>query len=118
MPTTIKSDVSYAVEKSHCEIEFTIYDTNSAEVLASSILWTFTDENGTVINSLSDQSLSPQLTNSLVLKGDDLQILSTESGKWVERHLLIEAIATTDLGSDLPINDVIIFNVYNPVWLS
>ena len=118
MPTTIKADVNYAVEESHCEVVFSFYDEDGTKVTASSIGYTFTDENGTVINSLLDQSVTPALDNSIVLKGDDLQILSGETAKWVERHLLIKAIATTDLGADLPVNDVLIFNVYNTVYIT
>lgn len=118
MVTTIAADVCYAIEKSHVEVKFTFRDEKGSEVLAKSIQYSLTDNQGNVVDNLDGIALTPALNNSLTLKGSNLSTLPGENGaEFVWRHLTIEGIVDTSLGTNLPINGILIFPLYNAVHI-
>jgi len=86
------------------------------------LTWTLTDENGTVINSREDVEVSsPAASNDIVLSGDDLSMLAAEvtaGDITVERRFLVEATYNSDLGADLPLKDVVRFQIRNLVGVT
>lgn len=83
-------------------------------VTPDSATWTETDEDGTVINSREDVSITGlSTTNDIVLSGDDLAIQSsTDNGK---RILTVEAVYDSDDGNNLPLKDEYTFRIRNLV---
>jgi len=92
-----------------------------AAVSPVTLQWTLTDTTGTVINSRENVSVSitaGQEESIIYLEGDDLQLLSGESGKRaVRRRLIIEATYHSQLGVNKPAKTVLYFYVEN-LWLS
>lgn len=114
MPTVISIEEDFAVEKSHMGIVAAFKDENGDAVVPDSIQWTLTDENGTIVNGRQDESITPASSAMIVLKGDDLQILTEEtSNNAVWRILTIDAQISSDLGTNLPLTDSIRFAVKN-----
>jgi hypothetical protein len=109
MPTQL---TSYAVEKSTFAVVCAFTDENSVAVVPDSVTWSLVDDAGTVINSLTDQSESPAATVTIVLSGDDLQLLDQDNAS-EQRYLEISAVIDTDLGSNLPLKDRAEFKVIN-----
>ena len=110
MPTKL---TSYAVEKSTFAIVSAFTDEDGDAVTPDSITWTLCDDSGTVINNLEDQAVSsPAASVTIVLSGDDLQVLD-ETNDFEIRHLEISAVFDSDLGDDLPLKDRAEFKVIN-----
>lgn len=123
MPTRIQPYYRYAVERGHCEIEFVLVDTDNQNVEPKTCFYTLTDDSGNIINGIDrvaiDPTMTSRLSNKVILRGDDLQVLPGEvDAKFVWRHFTVEATADSALGSDLPINDVLIFPLYNALAIS
>lgn len=95
MPITLSTN---AVEESTYVLTITLKDHNGDKIDDSdvtSLKWSLTDENGTVINSREDVEItSPTNTESIALTGDDLAL----SG--VSRTRIVTFEATYD-GGDL-----------------
>ena len=104
-----------AKEKSTFILTVAFTDENGSAVAPETLKWSLTDENGTAINSRTDVSVaSPQASNSIVLSGDDLQILEDEANdRYAKRRFVAEATYDSDLGNDLPVNDAVAFVVEN-----
>lgn len=103
-----------AKEESSYVIEAVFRDRAGTLMAPNTATWTLTDENGTVINSRQDVSISsPTNTEEILLSGDDLQILSGETEEHVNRLFTIEAVYNSDLGNDLPLRDAAIFLLEN-----
>ena len=102
----------YAVEKITFAPVAAFTDENGDALVPSAVTWTLCDPAGTIINSLEDQSETPASSVTIVLSGDDLQILDSDNDSEI-RHLEVSAIYTSDLGSDLPLKESGIFKVLN-----
>lgn len=99
-------------------VEFT--DRNENPVVPNWIKWTLSDTAGGVINGRKAVDF-PQLAQSAEIKlaGDDLQILSGETGRsYVVRILTIEAEYNSDLGLNLPLNGQYEFMVKNLTYIN
>lgn len=108
-------EATRAMEKSTIAITASFEDEDGNDVTPTEATWTLTDDNGTVINSREQVEISSLSTSvTVVLKGDDLQILSGEASEEVAtRHFLIEALYNSSLGDGLPLNKSCVFPVYN-----
>jgi len=74
----------------------------NAEIPKTAV-WSLTDTDGTVINSrdqVAAGSLASEIT--IVASGDDLQILSGETARYVDRCFILEWTYDSDHGNDLP----------------
>lgn len=81
------------------DVSFT--DEDDAAVTPNSITWSLYNDQGTVINSREDVSVTPDSTVTIVLYGDDLKRTgSTDRGI---RRLSIYAEYDSTLGNGLPI---------------
>jgi len=105
---------THAVEKSVYGITVSFFDSAGASVAPKTLTWSLTDTEGAVINSLKDVVIStPASTETIVLKGDDLQMIDQAKGK--EARLLIISATYDDavLGNDCPLREEICFVVEN-----
>ncbi len=104
-----------AKEKGTIAFVVSFEDENGDAAAPDTLIWSLTDTDGNVINNLDQEVVSsPTASNTIVLSGDDLQILSSESSQTaVVRKFIIEATYDSDLGSDLPVNDVAVFILEN-----
>lgn len=101
LTTPAKEGSTYAVT-----IAFT--DETGAAVTPSSATWTLTDQGGNVINSRLDVTISSLSTSvTIVLSGNDLALSNSDN----TRELLIEAVYTSDLGSNLPFKSAVRFTI-------
>ena len=98
-------------------------DENGDTVTPISMIWSLTDENGVIINSLDE--IDFEVNNGagavgvlsasmiIVLNGDSIAISSDLIGIKVSRYLLVEGTFTSDLGIGLPFRDTVKFDVEN-----
>jgi hypothetical protein len=109
MPTKLTEK---AVEGSTFGINAVFYDENSATMAPNSVFWTLTDQQGTIINSRTNIGITPQESVDIVLQGNDLAV---PAGKeWFDEIKLFCTITgnyNSDLGSNLPLKDVIEFEM-------
>jgi hypothetical protein len=114
MPTEIKIDGEFAVEKSTYIVTMNFIDENDEAVAPASATWSLTDEAGNIINSREDVVLSGLAEEmSVVLSGDDLGLAAGFSGNAEKRIFTVEATYNSDLGVGLPLRDQLEFPVYN-----
>lgn len=114
MPSEIRIDGDYAVEKSTYVITLTFKDEDDDAVTPATGTWTLTDEDGAVINSREDVVISSLDTSvDVVLSGNDLAVSSGFSGVSENRIFTFEGTYNSDLGVGLPLKDQLIFPVYN-----
>ena len=92
-----------AEEKGTISFYVAFTDEDGQGVTPNSITYTLTDADGTVINSLEDESVTPDEGVYITLSGDDLALQTGETARLVARHLLVEAVVDTNRGSNLPI---------------
>ena len=79
-------------------------DEDDQSVVPSSITWTLTDKNGSVINSRQDVAIAvPAASVEITLSGDDLALQSSETNGFALRHVGFEAVYDSDAGADLPL---------------
>jgi len=107
---------THAKEESTFIIQMTFTDEDGDAVVPQSIKWHLMDINGLAyINSRQDVAVaSPSSVVDVVLYGDDLQILSTESHKSeVKRKFIVEATYNSDLASNLPLKGETVFTIDN-----
>lgn len=93
---------------------FTDEDSNS--VAPDTLTWTLTDRAGTVINSREDVAVEEgdlAATTNIVLSGDDLSVLSTETKAYVERIMTIKGTYDSTYGNNLPLRYELMFYVEN-----
>jgi len=113
MPTTITSDV--AVEGSTFKISMAFTDSAGNAVAPNvGLNWTLTESTGaTVINSRTAVVIAPAETVDIVLSGADLDLLSTETGRYAKRLLTVQGTYDSDEGSGLHIKDEVAFRIIN-----
>lgn len=99
-----------AKERSSFLIEASFYDADGAAVTPTSAVWTLSDVHGAVINGRLRVPFSPLgQTVRVVLSGADLALQDdNDSGK---RLLTIEAVYSSTIGSDLPLNEEALFEI-------
>jgi hypothetical protein len=114
VPTEIKIDGEFAVEKSTYIVTMNFKDENGDAVAPASAAWTLTDASGNVINGKEDVALSGLAAEmSVVLSGDDLALAAGFSGNSERRIFTVAATYNSDLGVGLPLRDQLEFPVYN-----
>ena len=114
MPSEIKIDGEYAVEKSTYVVTLAFLDEDNDPVTPATGTWTLTDANGTVINSREDVAISGLDSSiDIVLSGDDLAISAGFSGNSELRIFTFEGTYNSDLGVGLPLRDQLEFPVFN-----
>ncbi len=86
---------------------------DDSDITPSSVTWTLTTLDGTVINSREREVVgSPAADTEIMLSGHDLQILAAEADlRYVKRLLTVEAINTTTLTQQF------LFQIENFNWL-
>jgi hypothetical protein len=90
------------------------FDDDNQPVSPSQVTWSLTDLTGEVINGRDQVPAVPDQQVTIVLSGPDLQIRAEEAGLIkVGRKLLVEALYSSSLGSDLPLKEVAAFEVVN-----
>jgi hypothetical protein len=114
MPTEIKIDGEFAVEKSTYIVTMNFKDENDDAVVPTAATWTLTDEGGNTINGRLDVVLSGLASEmSVVLSGDDLALAAGFSGNSEKRIFTVHSTYNSDLGVGLPLRDQLEFPVYN-----
>lgn len=101
---------THAIEKSTFVITAAFTDAAGSAVTPNTIVYTLTDINGTVINSKSSVSVTPDTSVDIVLSGDDLAMQSGES-VIAERLLTIEAVYDSTEGTNMPLNAEVHFYI-------
>lgn len=98
-----------AVERSTYVVTLSFTDEDANAAAPDELKWTLTTLSGVVVNGRADVIVTPAATVTIVLKGDDLQILDwQDDGK---RLLTVEGTYTSDAGTGLPINEEYEFTV-------
>lgn len=101
-----------AVEKSTFPVTADFTDEDGASVIPNTLFWTLTDRYGNVINSREDVEIeTPAASVTVVLSGDDLALLTSDPFDY-ERYMSFEGTYDSDLGSNLPLNDGVQFEIY------
>lgn len=103
-----------AIEKSTYVITFTFADEDGNAVVPNSVVWTLTDQSGTVINSREQVSITPGASVDVVLSGDDLALSKNLMQK---RVVVIEADYDSNAGNGLPLNDSATFSIMPLVYV-
>lgn len=107
MPTTITT--KKAVEGSTFILTASFFDEDEVEVTPNAgMVWTLTNGRGVVVNNREDVDVVEDTSVDIVLQGDDLMI---EDGRY--RILTLEGTYNSDLGSNLPLKDQVIFEIHN-----
>lgn len=98
--TTAKNGSTYIVQA-----DFT--DEDGAAVVPNTIQYSLTDQNGKIINSRDDVSVTPASSISIVLSGDDILV-----SDGLTRLVTIEAVYNSAThGNDLPLVDQAKFTI-------
>ena len=116
MPTFLDDLEDHVQEESTALFTLTFTDEEGVQIQdadITSLKWTLTDVNGAVINEKENEIIAgPTNPQDILLKGDDLQILSGESGN-VQRVLTGIATYNSTNGSGLPLTDQVRFWIDN-----
>ena len=110
MPTIVSTP---AQEGGTYKTIITCKDDDGNAVTPKTLTWTLTDYAGNVINERSNVSETPAASVPIVLSGDDLQVLSSETADTVKRLLTVSITYDSDAGSDLPQNQAMVFPLEN-----
>lgn len=112
MPTELTEE---AVEKSTYTITISFTDEDGNSVIPSTMVWSLVDINGKIINEREEVSIdSPSTSETIVLTGDDLQILETEARRSsVKRWIVLEGTYNSDAGNNLHLRDQVQFPIIN-----
>ncbi len=103
-----------AREKDTIIIRAAFQDEDDQDVTPSSLSYSLTDRDGTVINSLDAVAVTPSNPYDFILTGDDLQILAGEvSQRNAERRLLVSGTYDSNAGAGLSLNASCAFLVEN-----
>jgi len=105
-----------AQEEGTYPVVFTFKDSLRQVIEASAVptcSWWLSDMTGTIINLRSEIAVS-EITNplSIVLSGDDLQILDKDMG-YEERLVTLKGTYNSDLGNALPFTYAVSFTLLN-----
>jgi len=96
-------------EKSTVTFTAAFTDENDAAATPDSIVWSLSDEDGTIINSREDvAATSGTSTVDITLSGDDLALPNRNK---LKRKLTIEAIVDLDVGDNKPVNGELTFYI-------
>jgi len=106
-----------AVEKSTYIVTAVFKDENGDLVIPLTVTWTLTDEDGTVINEREDAVETPASTVNIVLTGDDLQFISSESGG-ATRVVTVKATYDSTYGSGLHLKKAATFMIEDLIAVS
>ena len=106
MPTTFTTPVPNEKGTAVLGVAFTDEDGNA--VTPSSITWTLTDINGTIINSRDAVPITPATSVNIVLSGDDLAL---DAGVSDTRIVTVEWVYTSSYGTGLPGKDQAKFSI-------
>ena len=114
MPKPFPLDTK-AVRGSSYIINIVPKDEDGTAITPDSISYTLTDSVGTVINSLSDVSLTPADDIDLLLSGDDLEFETGEEGAYeVVRIITVTYQYDSAIQSNVPGIDSATFYVVDP----
>ncbi|MHA1809346.1 MAG: hypothetical protein ACTSYH_03435 [Candidatus Heimdallarchaeaceae archaeon] len=92
-------------DKATCGVQVSFTDEDGIALSPTTLTWTLTDGDGTVVNSRQDVSVSsPSSTETIVLSGDDLKY-----SDGIERVLILEGTYSSDLGTGLSLKHQIRF---------
>ena len=95
-----------ANEEGTIVITAAVTDAAGAAVAPTTMLYTLTDLDGTVINSVEDENIgTPEASEDIVLSGDDLPT----DGSDRELLLLVYGTYTSTEGAGLPFNEQVRF---------
>ena len=109
MPTTIKTP--RPAEEGTCFIDLAFWNENGEAQAPKTAKWSFSDKKGNFINNRDEVAISsPSATETVVLSGDDLALQAGER-ELADRIFTIEWTYDSVLGSDLPDNDKLEFQV-------
>lgn len=101
-----------ATEESTYVVTAAFTDETGAAVIPTSIIWTLTNSEGTVINSREDVAIAvPAASVDIALSGDDLALAAGEITRGV-RVMTVKAVYTSaTLGAGLTLNKSLVFVV-------
>ena len=101
-----------ATEESTYIVSSAFTDEDGNALVPTSITWTLTDMDGSVINSREDVAVAvPAATIYVVLSGDDLAVGATEANP--VRIVTISAVYTSSYGVGLPLKKAAAFKIEN-----
>lgn len=102
-----------AVEESTYVITATFTDSAGSAVVPNTLKWSLSDFNGTLINNRGTVNVgTPGTSNTIVLSGDDLALLTGEATNEIAWRLFtVQATYTSTEGSGLPLNDEYAFKL-------
>lgn len=113
MPTKL---TTAAIEQSTFAIVASFVDENGDPVTPNNdITWTLTDAHGVVINDRADVEIAPGESVTILLTGDDLQIVP---GRTAVRKVAIRCTYDSTLGTGLPLVDEVEFRVIDVAGVS
>jgi len=107
----------YAREEGTYGVELTFTDEDGDALTPNALEWRLSTTDGTVVNSRSGVAILPTAsTVTVVLSGDDLEILSTQDNRL--RRLTIVGTFDSSLGSNLPLHAECEFNICDLVGIT
>ncbi len=95
-------------EESVLPLALTFKDEDGAVMTPTSVKWSLSEADGTIVNGRTDVTLSGPPYN-LVLSGDDTALQEADDN--LERRLTVRAVYTSDYGSGLKLNREIQFYI-------
>jgi hypothetical protein len=95
-----------AKDKSTYIVTCSFKDENGNDVTPNTITWKLTDDAGNIINSRTAQTVTPAAAVDIVLSGNDLKYSDGPV-----RILTVEATYNSLLGTNLPLNEEVKFNI-------
>jgi hypothetical protein len=99
-----------AVEESTYVVTAAFTNEDGDPVIPSTVVWTLSDIDGTIINSRENVAETPATTVNIVLTGDDLAV----SGSYT-RIVTVIALYNSDYGTGLSLKAAASFNLENLV---
>ena len=106
MPTTFTTPIPN--EKGTAVLGVAFTDEDDSAVTPSTITWTLTDINGTIINNRDAESITPASSINIVMSGDDLAL---DAGVGDTRIVTVEWVYTSSYGVGLPGKDQAKFSI-------
>ena len=106
-------ELENADDQSSYPLDFECLDEKGFSSIPNSITWKLTDENGSVINSRSAETITPAPNFSVVIYGDDLK-----ASDGTKRRLLIQTPYDSSYGMTLPLNQEYSFDINDFITVS
>ena len=88
-------------------IQIQITDSSNSVIVPDSATWSLFDKRGNVINQRENVVVAPATLTNVLLSGDDLKIGSFG----IDRFFLFEFTYTSTLGSGIPDNEKLSFQI-------